>query len=200
MNTPQQTPVTIHLQAPLFLSFPVIKILAVVWSCDARTAPPVVLSNWIQTTLSCTSFLSLATLMINESFHWPSANDTCPDFGHTISILSDESFWYRDHCTVTSPREPFALRTGNSSLVTCLERVTSTAPLSLYTKEKWKHKMHTAIQLWRWTHTVGKIKNRDILLFWSEVELKLLRNECAPKQASPTSKKYKPSVKLAGPK
>ena len=135
-STPKQTPVTIHLQAPLFFSFPLIKILAVVWSRDARTAPPVVSSSWTQTTLCCTSASSLSMLMINESLHCPSVKSTCPDFGHRSSILSDESFWYKDHCTVMSPWEPFALRNGNSSFLTYLERVTFTTPSSLYTIDR----------------------------------------------------------------
>lgn len=134
MNSkPEQAPVTIHFQLVPGLSLAAITILAVVWWRDASTAPPVVLSSWTQTTLSGASSLSLSTLTIKESFHCPSDIVTFPDVGHSSFTLCEDSFWYRDQCTVTSPTEPFARRTGISSSVTCLVRETSRTPSLLYT-------------------------------------------------------------------
>ena len=124
----QALPMTIHFQVPLGSLFPLITIFALVWSRDANKAPPEVLSSWTHITLFGAFFLSSATLIVKDSFHLPSSSAIIPEVGQTSSLSSVESFWYKDHCTVILPCDPFALRTGISSLVTCLARETATTP------------------------------------------------------------------------
>ena len=135
-TSPEQTPIMIHvvLDDGTRTRFEAITNLAVVNCCDARTAPPLVLSSRTQIVLSPVWCLSLAMIRGIDPFHCPSRKEIFPVDGH-INLWWFDWLLCRDQWTSMSPDEPLDRLTGNSISWTPDCRTTLISPLASYTEE-----------------------------------------------------------------